>query len=300
MTDIIGSRLGDLDIPNELTDLLQRIPGITQTELDIESDLTLAPSSDHDDTEPYVPPWATSRETTPIGSFEVEGQSFLEPLVHETPNPMIYPMCTIGIVRVSVNGKPKHRGSGVMVGPNLLLTAGHVAPWGASNWDMEFIPAYRNGNRPFGSAWVRQYRGYNTKNNVTGHDYAICRLYTPIGNVVGWMGARSYGKDSQYEALTYMSSGYPGSYGERPAVELGMRIADIDNDSPGLELEFATRKDLGPGWSGGPLWPGSTQPYVHGVLSGTEKDFLDPRRLVYAAGSPMVDLVRYGRNNWPV
>jgi len=77
-----------------------------------------------------------------------------------------------------------------------------------------------------------------------------------------------------------------------------MGIRDIDNDSPGLELEFALRADLGHGWSGGPLWVHAANPYVVGVLSGQEKDGLDPTRLVYAGGSGLVNVVRYGLTNY--
>jgi V8-like Glu-specific endopeptidase len=286
-----GYMLDRSGIPDDVLELLQVLPGQHQVELDPAD----APASAHSSsTEPYCPTWATHADPTVVQSFSVEGETFLEPLVHEEPNPLLYPMCTVGIVFTSA-GK---RGSGVLVGPNLLLTAGHVAPWGASSWSMEFVPAFRNGNRPYGSSYVQTYRGYNTTGNVTGHDYAICKLFKPLGSALGWMGTASFGSEDQYYNKRYVSSGYPGSYGQRPAVELDMGIRDIDDDSPGRELEFALRADLGPGWSGGPLWQHTANPYAVGVLSGTEKDGLDPTRLVYAAGSPMVDLVNYGLANW--
>jgi hypothetical protein len=37
---------------------------------------------------------------------------------------------------------------------------------------------------------------------------------------------------------------------------------------------------------------------VVGVLSGSEKDELDPRRAVFAGGSGMMDLIRFGLANW--
>jgi len=172
-----------------------------------------------------------------VESFTIEGDSFNAAAVHEEPNPMLYPMCTVGIVFNS-NGR---RGSGVLVGPNLLLTAGHVAPWGAASWSMEFIPAYRNGVRPFGSSFVQSYHGYNPGGDATGYDYVICKLYNPLGHALGRMGSASFGNEDDYYNKRFVSSGYPGSYGERPAVELDMAVADIDNDSPGKELEFGLR-----------------------------------------------------------
>nr|WP_296774264.1 trypsin-like peptidase domain-containing protein [Rhodococcus sp. (in: high G+C Gram-positive bacteria)] len=285
-----GYLLDRADVPADVKELLHRIPGQGRLALDPAE----APAPKNAVTEPYCPSWAKLVEPEVTDTFELDGHTYLEPLVHEEPNPQLFPMCTIGVVFNS-NGK---RGSGVLVGPNLLLTAGHVVPWGASSWSMEFVPAYRNGNRPFGSSYVQEYRGYNTDRDVTGYDYAICRLYNPLGNALGWMGSASFADESDYYNKRYVSSGYPGTYGERPAVELDMGIRDIDNDSPGRELEFALRTDVGPGWSGGPLWQHTANPYVAGIYSGREKDGLDPTRHVFAAGSAMVDLVKFGLANW--
>ncbi|BAD56876.1 hypothetical protein NFA_20300 [Nocardia farcinica IFM 10152] len=282
-----GHLLERTEIPTTVKELVHAIPGQEQHALNPAE----APARGDAVTAPYCPPWATYAEPTVAETFSLDGQTFYEPLVHEEPNPMLYPMCTVGIVFNS-NGK---RGSGVLVGPNLLLTAGHVAPWGASNWSMEFIPAFRNGDRPFGSSFVQSYWGYNPGGDVpTGYDYVICKLYNPLGNALGWMGSQSWGDEDEYYNRRYVSSGYPGSYGQRPAVELDMGIRDIDNDSPGKELEFALRADLGPGWSGGPLWVHTANPFVVGVCSGQEKDGLDPTRLVFAGGKGMVDVVRHG------
>jgi hypothetical protein len=105
----------------------------------------------------------------------------------------------------------------------------------------------------------------------------------------------------QLLTFPYNSSGYPGHFQERMAIELDMGLRDIDNDDPGLELEFALRADLTEGWSGGPLWlpnegPG---PRVMGIASGYETDVLDPERFVFVGGKGMVDLVREGAATWP-
>jgi hypothetical protein len=150
---------------------------------------------------------------------------------------------------------------------------------------MEFVPAFREGDRPFGSSFVEAYRGFNVGSDVSGKDYVICKLYNPLGNALGWMGTTSFGSnEDEYYRRRYVSTGYPRSFGARPAVEFDMGIRDIDSDSPGIELEFALRADLGPGWSGGPLWLPGEGPAVAGVLSGTEKDEFDPTRHVFAGG----------------
>jgi hypothetical protein len=219
---------------------------------------------------------------------------YLEPQAIEEGQRLNYPWRTVGIIFNSQG----MQGSGVLVGPNLVLTAGHVAPWGQSPWSMEFVPAFRMGDRPYGSSFIQNYRGFNTRPEVSGKDFVICKLYQPLGNAIGWMGTKSFGNEDEYYRRSYLGSGYPGHFGQRPAVELDLGIRDIDNDSPGLELETVNRSDLQGGWSGGPLWLPQEGPAVVGVLSGNEKDELDPRRAVFAGGAGMVDLVRFGLDNW--
>ncbi|WP_408011195.1 hypothetical protein ACJROX_13280 [Pseudalkalibacillus sp. A8] len=78
-----------------------------------------------------------------------------------------------------------------------------------------------------------------------------------------------------------------------------MGLRDIDNDSPGKELEFshAGHPDIRHGWSGGPLWLPIERKVV-GICSGSEKEGLDPRFIVYSGGNGMVDLVKFGQDNW--
>jgi hypothetical protein len=291
MTTSPTDQLAELDsIPDDIRELLSVIPGQEQSRASLIRTDAAETSIDG-----FCPPWARHRSPSAADTVEVEGRTYYEPLVHEEPNPLIYPMCTVGYVRNS-NGKS---GSGVLVGPNLLLTAGHVAPWGAGSWFMEFTPAYRTGSAPFGSSYVQTFHGYSPQDVPNRHDYVICKLYQPLGRALGWMGAKSFRTEDELYARRYVSSGYPGTYGGRPAVELDMGIRDIDDDNPGRELEFATRPDLGPGWSGGPLWLPNEGPSVVAVCSGQEKDGLDPTRVVFAGGSPMVDLIKYGYTTWP-
>jgi len=217
-----------------------------------------------------------------------------------------YPWCTIGQVLVGYNlGTELWSGSGVLVGRNLLLTASHVAPWnrGPGQWWMRFVPGRRITDEPHGSSYVESFYGTFSDINdfeASGKDYVICKLYTPLGNALGWMGSRSFGSESDYYNRRFISVGYPGYFGDRPAVDFDIDIDDIDSDSPGLELETTyPGSPEGPGWSGGPLWMWENEaPYVVGILSGDEKDELDPRRNVWGAGGLLVDRVKFGINNW--
>lgn len=273
--------------------LLTELPGMDTEEL---TKVAAAVRSSHEalSTEGYCPPWAVEQLMPRLVPFRSGSGIFLEPLAIEEGQRLNYPWRTVGIIFNSQG----MQGSGVLVGPNLVLTAGHVAPWGQSPWSMEFVPAFRMGDRPYGSSFIEAYRGFNTGPEVSGKDFVICKLYQPLGNAIGWMGTKSFGNENEYYRRSYLASGYPGHFGQRPAVELDLGIRDIDNDSPGLELETVNRSDLQGGWSGGPLWLPQEGPAVVGVLSGSEKDELDPRRAVFASGTGMVDLVKFGLDNW--
>jgi hypothetical protein len=69
---------------------------------------------------------------------------------------------TIGKIFAGANlnfASPLWTGTGVLVGPDLLLTASHTVPWGQPGWWMRFVPAYEFGNEPYGSSYVSDARG---------------------------------------------------------------------------------------------------------------------------------------------
>jgi hypothetical protein len=212
-----------------------------------------------------------------------------------------YPWRTIGKLWATGGPSGPESGSAVLVGPNLILTASHCAPWGAASWSMQFAPAFRAGEAPpFGSSFVESFRGVRTEPEVSGLDYVICKLYVPLGNAIGWMGTQWWGNEDEYYNRRFTASGYPASFGDRPAVAYDVRVEDIDDDGDGLEVEVSRHHGLTDGWSGGPLWYFPNQnPTVVGILSGFETDEFDPRRSVFAAGKHMVDLVNFGLSTWP-
>jgi V8-like Glu-specific endopeptidase len=198
-------------------------------------------------------------------------------------------------------------GSGVLVGPRHVLTAGHVAPWGSSSWAMLFVPAYWDGASIFGagaSSYVSDYRGWNT-GSVAAHDISVLRLYEPLGNQLGWMGTRTY--DGAWEGGNYWSlAGYPGAIAgaQRPAYQSGVAVLDDDEDGDAQEIEH--HGDSSPGESGGPMfgfW--GDGPHAIGTTSGGETisgGFLgigNEDNNIAAGGNAMVDLVKWALSNWP-
>jgi V8-like Glu-specific endopeptidase len=269
--------------------------------------------------DPVTEKWASPLSTHPdilkkmtqiTGKSEQTLKSIVERVI--VNNPDAYPWCTIGKVFVGWNSNfasPIWTGSGCLVGPNLLLTASHVAPWDKAGWWMRFVPAYDNGAEPFGSSYVSDFRGVKNTNQVEGLDYVICRLYTPLGKTCGWMGTRWWGNDNEYKTRRWISVGYPGDSlnAQVPMVEADITVNDVDDQGDGKKLEtdnlFAS-----PGWSGGPMWnflgsDGVSDPRCVGVMSGWEQEsflfWTTETDDVDAGGSFMTNLVIWAEQNWP-
>ena len=199
-------------------------------------------------------------------------------------------------------------GSGVLVGPRHVLTAGHVCPWGSGSWAMKFVPGYWNGSSVHGAgaeAWTSDYRGWNTDDTVAAYDIAVLRMYEPIGSWLGWMGTKVY--DSSWQGGPYWTlAGYPGSIAgaERPSYQSSIPV--LDNDGEGEAMEIEHHGSATPGDSGGPFfafWGDS--PYAIGTTSGGETitgglfGWGDEDNNIEAGGEAMVDLVLWAQANWP-
>lgn len=225
--------------------------------------------------------------------------------------PSGYPWQCIGRVFTWTNASSPNwsfYGSGVLIGGRVMLTAGHMIPWGSSNWKMLFVPGYYDGQSVNGAgaqSWVSDCYGWNTGGTVAAHDMAVCRLYTPLGGWLGYLGAKTY--DSSWQDGNYWTlCGYPYSItgGARPSYQSGIPVLDDDSDGSAEELEH--HGDSTPGDSGGPFfgfW--NDGPYAIGTTSGGERIYNTPfgwwdeDNNIEAGGAAMVDLVRWGRQNWP-
>jgi V8-like Glu-specific endopeptidase len=205
-------------------------------------------------------------------------------------------------------------GSGVLIGDRLIATAGHVVPWHDNPWWIRFVPAYYDGSSLHGAgveSYVSDVRGYDVDGSVTGYDWAVCRLYEPLGSYLGYFGYNGYSSD--WENDPYWSIiGYPSKIAgaERPSFQGSVSSDDTDGDSNG-GLEIETKADLTPGNSGGPMfgwWNGD--PRVIGVVSGEEEewspgfwpwDWADTSLTnVIAGGAGFTNLMAWARTNWPL
>lgn len=192
-------------------------------------------------------------------------------------------------------------GSGVLVGPRHVATAGHVVPWGASSWAMLFVPSYWDGASVHGAgaqSYVSDFNGWDTNNSVAAHDLAVLRLYEPLGSSLGWMGTKVY--DPGWQGGAYWTlTGYPAMVtSERPSYQSSIPVLHHDDDGDAKELEH--QGDATGGDSGGPffgVWDDG--PYSIGNTSGGEIEAGGEDNNVEAGGKAMVDLVQWALTNWP-
>lgn len=199
-------------------------------------------------------------------------------------------------------------GTGALVGDRLVVTAGHMVPWGDNPWWMLFVPAYYDGVSLHGAgveSYVSDARGYDTGGNPTGYDWAVLRLYEPLGSWLGYYGYNGYA-ESWEDQPWWSIIGYPGAIANamRPSFQGGITVSDLDSDdNGGAELESDTA-DISPGDSGGPMfgWWGN-DPRLIGVVSGEEEysflGFTFDQDNLMASGSGFTSLLSWGRTNWP-
>src|SRR5581483_7648036 len=152
---------------------------------------------------------------------------------------------------------PRRSGTGVLIGPRHVLTARHLTPWGSPNWKMLFVPAFFDGSSLAGvDSWTSDFRGFEDglgDPDEQEWDFAVLRLYDPLGERLGWFGSRVYNDDWEGQNR-WTLAGYPGAVAgaQRPSRQLG--IAVIDDDPSGDAKEIEHQGDATEGNSGGPLF----------------------------------------------
>jgi V8-like Glu-specific endopeptidase len=212
-----------------------------------------------------------------------------------------YPWGCIGLI----SNSDGYTGSGVLVGKNIVATAGHMVPWNSGNggW-MKFVPAdYLGMGSLYGQSvysYALEAKGYNLNTDALGYDWAILKLDQPLGEMIGYMGYNGYSGDWEDQNL-WTVVGYPSGVG--PFWQGGVSINDDDEDSNGgQELESETA-DITSGNSGGPIfawWGGD--PRLIGVVSSEETEYAPPfssrQDNVFAGGEGLYNLIAWGRSNW--
>ena len=155
-------------------------------------------------------------------------------------------------------------GSGVMVGPQHVLTAAHnVYDNKISEW-AEYVkvsPGANSGSAHFGTSIV--VGAFVPKEYVDGnhkHDLAFLVLSEDLGKQTGWATITAL-NDDEFEDTAFKVTGYPGDKEAGQLWEMEGRIADTEDEV--LKHKIATVQ----GQSGSPLWqtPKRKPPRVVGV-----------------------------------
>lgn len=154
-----------------------------------------------------------------------------------------------------------HYGSGVMVGPNIVLTCAHVLMEPYNGGEASIYPNLRvapgryGANTPYGVANVSEiYFPEDYRQNEWKWDWAILVLDTPIGNESGWLGLKL--TTSRLTNKSVVTLGYPQGHNQSQFYSYGQISKDTDwllyydcdtegGNSGGPILDFGTNQILG-------------------------------------------------------
>ena len=191
-------------------------------------------------------------------------------------------------------------GSGMLVGPNHVLTASHVVNWNAPNGVDGVVEVQRNFNSVAAISRITRVHAYH---RVTGsvrwleldEDYAVLETEDPIGTRFGYVGITRY--DSDWDRWPVWSNvGYPGDRGGgRVPQRQTRKWLDEHAFDRGGGRAMDTDADINPGNSGGPMFARFSNGGVYIVAVVSAHD-VDDRENYCSGGSDIVRLVRHARS----
>jgi V8-like Glu-specific endopeptidase len=213
------------------------------------------------------------------------------------PGPDAYPYTAVCYIETTFPDGNSIRGTGAMVGPNDVLTAGQMlwdAEHGGAAVSVTVSPGLNNGVAPIGSFQGALFNYFMIDTDGDGKithsesqsDVGIIGLSTNVGAQTGWFGLETHplhGVNSDPGALTL--TGYPvfevGNGGGPRMLNdyIAVSPAGSANNAGNWTFDFATtgpaRGDVLPGDLGAPLWldghgsihNGNNGPYILGVDS---------------------------------
>ena len=250
----------------------------------------------------YKPPSAKAAEPStvaatdnPDASVHVDAFDGIQPL-----DMTQYPQCCVGKV-ICGGGIPGDMvitdkvGTGVLVHPNIVISASHILPWNHDPPLVRFIPGYSAGSEPFGHFDTFKFANLPAQSQLgqspTGIDIGLVFLDQSPGDNLGWFGWQSNGSEDWYKG-NWTSVGYPTeNFGGERAIAWGVNITDVneDNEASGTDFELISPGYASAPWVGAPLWHLGSDllPYLGGVVSGNRDG-----RTVHAGGPLMASWLR--------
>lgn len=172
----------------------------------------------------------------------------------EVSNTETYPWRCICSLRINAADGRSFIGTGWLVSPRVVVTAGHcIYLHDAGGWadSIEVIPGRRGSHMPYGSVStgsLRSVRGW-TESRDSDYDYGAILLpeSNRYGDQLGWFGY-STRTDSELEAGVVNLSGYPG---DKPSGTQWFHSLGVDSHT---DKKFTYQIDTFGGQSGAPVW----------------------------------------------
>jgi len=165
-----------------------------------------------------------------------------------------YPWRCIASLRITAADGSGWIGTGWLVGPRILLTAGHVvymADQGGWAQQIEIIPGREGITFPFGSCIATDFRSVQgwTQDRNSNFDYGAILLppENRLGDQLGWFGYQVH-TDAELSGFNINVSGYPG---DKPDGTQWLMFGPVKTTN---ERTFAYDVDTAGGQSGGPVW----------------------------------------------
>jgi V8-like Glu-specific endopeptidase len=186
------------------------------------------------------------------------------------------PYSAVVHVQATWNDGTTITGSGVMVGPNDVLTASHIiydVNHGGVATSVVVSPGRDGGSLPYGSHSTSRINYFPVDLNGDGfltrqesqYDFAVLGLSTRVGDQTGW-----FGIDPTAGRGTYHVTGYPGVYADASGPRMTDDLGTATPSSVAYLFNFSSNIEVNPGNSGGPVWYSTaTGPNVVGVVSTT-------------------------------
>ena len=168
-------------------------------------------------------------------------------------------------------------GSGVMISPSHVLTAGHnVYDSNKEEWAnfIKVSPGANESKATFGSSQVVS--AFIPKAYFKGDsnsDLAVLVLKEPLGNYTGYASIAAYNNKEDYEDKKFYISGYPGDKTYGQLWEMKGKIKGVTEKVLRYEI------DTYPGQSGSPVWRKAQPPIVVGIHVRGEKSWNEGTRI---------------------